>query len=128
MEECVGLLPTYVRFNPLSARCTLIVPVDGESMEPVYPDGCCVYVDEKAKPRIGDDVIVIHDGTCYIKRFMPEGLVSCNPDTKRFPLIKVDGWQNVRYIGKVIGKVNDYDFFSGDELVEIEEAFSPEYD
>lgn len=128
MEDEVALLPTYIRSNPLSDRSTLIVPVNGESMEPVYPDGSYVYVDEKSRPRLGDDVIVIYEGTCYIKRFEREGLLSYNPDKSRFPLIRVDGWQNVRYIGRVIGKVNDYDFFTGSELAEIEEAFSPEYD
>ena len=128
MEDIVGLLPTYVRANPVSEKATLIVPVNGESMEPFYPDGSYVYVDEKARPRAGDDVIVIFEGTCYIKRFEPEGLVSLNPDKKRFPLIRVDGWQSVRYIGRVIGRVNDYDFFTGSELRDIEEAFSPEYD
>ena len=34
MEESVALLPTYVRSNPVSERSTLIVPVNGESMEP----------------------------------------------------------------------------------------------
>lgn len=128
MEGSVAALPRFVRSNPVSERATLIVPVNGESMEPDYPDGSYVYVDEKARPRTGDDVIVIYEGTCYIKRFQPEGLVSLNPDKKRFPLIRVSGWQDVRYIGRVIGRVGDYDFITGRELAGIEEAYQPEYD
>ena len=128
LEDAVEAVPTYVRTNPLSKRSTCIVRVNGQSMEPVYADGSRVYVDEKAQPQPGDDVVVIYENTMYIKRFEREGLVSYNPDSKAYPLIKVNGWQDVKLIGKVIGPVSEYDIPSGEELQEIRTAFSPEYD
>lgn len=128
LEDTVETTPTYVRVNPLSRRSTCIVRVNGHSMEPKYADGSRVYVDEKAQPQPGDDVVVIYENTMYIKRFEPEGLVSYNPDKKAFPLIKVGGWQDVKLIGKVIGLVNEYDIPSGAELQAIQTAFSPEFD
>ena len=128
LDDAVEPIPTYVRTNPLARKSTCIVRVNGHSMEPVYADGSRVYVDEKAQPQPGDDVVVIYENTMYIKRFEPEGLVSYNPDKKAFPLIKVGGWQDVKLIGKVIGPVNEYDIPSGADLQAIHTAFSPEFD
>ncbi|MBR6029151.1 MAG: LexA family transcriptional regulator [Clostridia bacterium] len=128
MEDEASAETVYVRANPLSEKCTRIVKVNGQSMEPVYEDGSRVYVDENQPPRLGDDVVVIYEGTLYIKRFEKSGLVSYNPDRQAYPVIKVNGWQNVKYVGKVVGRVSDYDIASGRELQEVEDAFSPDYD
>ena len=125
MEEYATPEEVYVRANPCSTKSTLLVPVNGHSMEPVYNDGSMVYVDETQEPHEGDDVVVIFENTMYIKQLTHKGLVSYNPS---FPIIKVNGWQDVRYIGKVIGRVNDYDIPDSNELIEVEEAFSHEYD
>jgi len=53
-------------------------------MEPVYPDGSFVYIDEQREPRIGDDVVVVYEGTLYIKTFTTAGLVYYN--TKKMVL------------------------------------------
>ena len=128
MNDSAYAEPVYVRCNPLSNHCTRIVKVNGHSMEPVYRDGSRVYVDENQQPMEGDDVVVIFEGTLYIKKFTRAGLVSYNPDRQAYPLIHINGWQEVCYVGKVTGRVNDYDIPSGKELKEVEEAFSPEYD
>ena len=128
MEDDAQGEEVYVKANPLSEKCTRIVKVNGHSMEPVYKDGSRVYVDEHQQPRLGDDVVVIYEGTLFIKRFEQAGLVSYNPDQKTYPVIQVNGWQNVQYVGKVIGRGNDYDIASGDELVKVENAYSKEYD
>ena len=112
----------YVRRNPCQQKSTLLVRVNGESMEPVYMDGSFVYVDERRTPQIGDDVVVIYENTLYIKQFTPQGLQSYNPDKKRYPTIKVDGWLNVRCVGVVTGRVNDYDILRGEELREVQMA------
>ena len=72
-------------------------------------------------PRVGDDVVVVFEGIMYIKRFTPRGLESCNPD---YPLIRVDGWEDVHCVGVVTGRVNDYDILSGRELREVEQAYA----
>lgn len=114
----------YVRANPCQQRSTLLVKVNGRSMEPVYMDGSFVYVDEKRQPRVGDDVVVVYEGTLYIKQFTPKGLESYNPDRETYPLIRVQGWENVRCLGVVLGRVNDYDILAGRELREVEEAYA----
>ena len=96
----------------------------GQSMEPVYPDGSFVYIDEHREPRIGDDVVVVYEGTLYIKTFTTAGLVSYNTNKKRYPTIKVDGWQNVKCVGVVTGRVGDYDILSGQELRDVERAYA----
>ena len=83
-----------------------------------------MYVDEKRQPRVGDDVVVVYEGTLYIKRFTPKGLESYNPDRETYPLIRVQGWENVRCLGVVLGRVNDYDILAGRELREVEEAYA----
>ncbi len=120
-------LPTeqlYVRSNPCQQRSTILVKVNGKSMEPVYMDGSFVYVDEKRPPRVGDDVVVIYEETLYIKRFTPRGLESYNTDKSTYPLIKVQGWQDVRCLGVVLGRVNEYDILEGRELKEVEQAYA----
>ena len=114
----------YVRNNPYAAASTMIVRVNGQSMEPVYPDGSFVYIDEHREPRIGDDVVVVYEGTLYIKTFTTAGLVSYNTNKKRYPTIKVDGWQNVKCLGVVTGRVGDYDILSGQELRDVERAYA----
>ena len=81
-------------------------------MEPVYPDGSFVYTDEHREPRIGDDVVVVYEGTLYIKTFTTAYLVSHNTN-KKHPTIKVNGWENVKCLGVVTGRVGDYDTLSG---------------
>ena len=120
-------LPTeqlYVRTNPYQQQSTVLVKVNGKSMEPVYMDGSFVYVDEKRTPRVGDDVVVIFEDTLYIKQFTPKGLESYNPDKETYPLIKVQGWQDVRCLGVVRGRVNEYDILAGQELKEVEQAYA----
>ena len=124
MEEYATPEDVYVRANPCAERSTLLVRVNGHSMEPVYADGSMVYVDERQEPREGDDVVVIYEGTMYIKQFTRKGLVSYNPDRRQFPVIKVNGWQEVRYVGKVIGRVNEYDLAEGKELAAVEAAYA----
>ena len=120
-------LPTeqlYVRNNPCQQKSTVLVKVNGKSMEPVYMDGSFVYVDEKRTPRIGDDVVVIYEDTLYIKQFTPNGLESYNADKDTYPLIKVQGWQDVKCLGVVMGRVNEYDILTGQELKEVEQAYA----
>ncbi len=120
-------LPTeqlYVRANPCQQKSTVLVKVNGKSMEPVYMDGSFVYVNEKRQPRVGDDVVVIYEDVLYIKQFTPKGLESYNTDKKTYPLIKVQGWENVRCLGVVTGRVNEYDILEGQELKEVEQAYA----
>ena len=87
-------------------------------------DGSFVYVDEKRTPRVGDDVVVIYEGVLYIKQFTRDGLESYNTDRETYPLIRVQGWQDVRCLGVVTGRVNEYDILAGRELREVEQAYA----
>ena len=124
MDDELPMEQLYVRANPCQKRSTILVKVNGKSMEPVYMDGSFVYVDEKRAPRVGDDVVVIFEDVLYIKQFTPQGLVSYNTDKSTYPLIRVNGWQDVRCVGVVTGRVNDYDILTGRELREVEKAYA----
>lgn len=83
---------------PAGADCG--VPINGDSMEPEYPNGCIVWVDCSAKVSFGDVVIAIYNGEPYCKIYQQGGLYSYNKD---YNPIKVHEFDSVSIFGKVIG-------------------------
>ncbi len=126
MEDYAENETVYVRSNPASERCTCIIKVNGHSMEPIYPDGSKVYVDEKQEVHFGDDGVFILNGEALIKKMTPEGLYSYNADKETYPTRKVYDTDTFKAVGKVIGRVGDFDIPTGDELLAIEDAFKTE--
>lgn len=126
MEDYADDEMVYVRSNPASERCTCIIKVNGESMEPKYANGSKVYVDESQEVRFGDDGVFILNGEALIKKLTPEGLYSYNPDKTAYPTRKVYDSDTFKAVGKVIGRVGDYDIPEGEELRAIEDAFKTE--
>ena len=126
MEDYADNEMVYVRSNPASERCTCIIKVNGHSMEPNYPDGSKVYVDEKQEVHFGDDGVFILNGEALIKKMTPEGLYSYNDDKETYPTRKVYDTDTFKAVGKVIGRVGDFDIAAGDELLAIEDAFKTE--
>ena len=87
-----------------SENADFAVQVEGDSMEPDYPDGCLVLVELKdsMKPDHGTVGLFILNGDGYIKQYreFPDRLHSLNPDYDDIILTQED---NFRYVGKVIG-------------------------
>ncbi len=126
MEDYAENEMVYVRSNPASERCTCIIKVNGHSMEPNYPDGTKVYVDEKQAVRFGDDGVFILNGEALIKKLTREGLYSYNQDKETYPTRTVYDTDTFKVVGKVIGRVGDFDLPEGDELREVKRAFKGE--
>lgn len=76
------------------------VPINGESMEPNYPDGCIVWVHETKNVKHGEVAIVTINGAPFCKTYEEDGLHSYNPE---FPTIHIEEGDNIDVLGKVIG-------------------------
>lgn len=87
---------------PENADCG--IPINGNSMEPEYPDGCIVWVNRTAPVRFGDTVIAIVNGEPYCKIYMQDGLYSFNTD---YEPIKISDDTRFELFGKVIGFYTD---------------------
>lgn len=84
---------------PSNAECG--IPISGDSMEPVYPDGCIVWVKKGFGANYGDVVIAILDGCPYCKIYDKAGLRSYN---SMYPIRKVTDGNTFSIFGKVVGK------------------------
>ena len=100
--------------------------IRGHSMEPIYPDGSKVYVDEKQEVHFGDDGVFILNGEALIKKMTREGLYSYNQDKTSYPTRTIYESDNLKIVGKVIGRVGDFDIPEGEELWKVESAFKDE--
>ena len=80
-----------------------ILRIVGDSMEPDYEEGDRVYVKKTEKVEFGEIGIFLCDGNAYMKKYMPEGLVSLNPKRSL-----IEGKEDIRCLGKVLGKVEGH--------------------
>lgn len=78
-----------------------IIGVNGDSMEPDYHDGDLLYVAKTENISYGDVGIFTVGNECFLKEYGEDGLISRNKEYDDIP-----GTEDVRLIGKVIGKVN----------------------
>lgn len=83
---------------PIGTTCG--IKVNGDSMEPDYPNGNIVWVNENADIKYGDPIIAILNGSPYFKIYERDGLHSLNPN---YDVIKVNDDDSFRPFGKVIG-------------------------
>lgn len=76
------------------------VPINGDSMEPDYPNGSIVWVKITQNINYGDVVIAILNGEPYCKIYQPDGLHSYNED---YDIIHIYEQDDFSIFGKVIG-------------------------
>ena len=88
--------------TPASRRADVVIPVDGDSMEPVFHDGDELYVRLQPAVNVGEIGIFTIDGNGYVKECGEDELISLNPD---YPNIKPSEFADFRTVGKVLGKV-----------------------
>ncbi len=79
-----------------------IIGVNGDSMEPDYHDGDKLYVKKTEHISHGDVGIFTIGNECFLKEYSEDGLISRNKEYDDIP-----GTEDVRLIGKVIGKVEE---------------------
>ena len=95
--------PIYVYDDSLTCRADCVFTVNGDSMEPDYPDGCMVLVkrisgSEELTP--GDIGAFMIDNETYIKEYREDGLHSLNP---KYDVMRFSDEESVYLIGRVIG-------------------------
>lgn len=84
------------------ANADFIIGVNGDSMEPDYSDGEKLYVKKVERINPGEIGIFTINNECFLKEYGEGGLVSRNKKYK-----DIDGNEDVRLIGKVVGKVEE---------------------
>ncbi len=96
-----------------------VIAVSGRSMEPTFFDGDLVLVKHTEEIRPGEIGIFVVDGEGFIKEYRPEGLKSHNPD---YPMMTFTENQDVRCVGKVIGKLDENQIPTAEQLQALQEA------
>lgn len=95
---------------PVDYEADFVVPVCGDSMEPIYHDWDYVFVETTYDLYDGDIGVFILDGDAYIKelRIDEEGafLHSLNPKYRDKPILPESDF---RIVGKVVGRYNEND-------------------
>ncbi len=94
--------PIWLYADSITEQADEIISVSGNSMEPVFHDGDQVLVRHMPAIRPGEIGIFTNGDAGYIKEYQKDGLRSLNPD---YPMMRFADGDEVRCIGKVIGKV-----------------------
>ena len=92
--------PKQIPRDHVPARADCGVPINGDSMEPNYPNGSIAWVKITQDVEYGDVVIAILNGEPYCKIYQSDGLHSLN---ENYDTIHVYEQDNFSVFGKVIG-------------------------
>lgn len=99
-------------------RADEIITVNGRSMEPTYYDGDELLVEHTDRLREGEIGIFLADGEGYVKEYRKDGLHSHNP---AYPTMRFGEGNDVRCVGKVLGKVRKDQWPSEAQIEMLEE-------
>jgi len=88
--------------SPIARQSDYILKVDGDSMMPKFEDGDRVFVKAQETVEMNEIGIFVIDGTCFLKQFKGDKLHSLNPT---YDDIALNEFQNIKCVGKVLGKV-----------------------
>lgn len=113
----------YMRRSWAFDHSDLITKVSGDSMDPLYPDGCLVFVNTEEETPLGEVGIFMVDDEYFIKERREDCLFSIN---RGRPDVHITENSDVRHKGRVMGRVDERDFFTGDELDEVRAAWETE--
>lgn len=83
-------------------RADIVIPVSGDSMEPMFSDGDELYVRLQPAVEAGEIGIFIIEGRGYVKEYAEDRLISLNPD---YDDVFPSEYGECRCVGKVLGKV-----------------------
>ena len=105
----------YVHDIPGLRDADILFRVNGDSMEPDYPNGCTVMVQKDTNLAVGDVGVFDVDGVLFIKECQEDGLHSLNPAYE--PML-FQRYSEIRCIGRVLGIMDEQDFASEEEITE----------
>lgn len=88
--------------TPESRQADIVIPVDGDSMEPMFHDGDELYVRLQPAVEEGEIGIFEQGDKAFVKKYAKDRLISLNPD---YDDIFPSGYDDTKCIGKVIGRV-----------------------
>ena len=105
----------YVHDSPGLRDADILFRVNGDSMEPNYPNGCTVMVKKNTSLAAGEVGVFDVDGVLYLKICQEDGLHSMNPAYQ--PMLS-KRYGEIRCIGRVLGIMDEHDFASEEEIAE----------
>lgn len=120
-------VPIYVYDDSLTRRADCVFIVNGDSMEPDYPNGCMVLVkriSDSGDLAPGDIGAFMIGNETYIKEYQMDGLYSRNP---AYPVMCFSEYESVYLIGHVISILNKEDV-AREEDVERYVELHPEFE
>ena len=112
LAESSGEL-VYLKSDSVTEQADEIVRVSGDSMEPTFHDGDRVFIKHHVSIQPGDIGIFVNGDAGYIKEYRSDGLHSHNP---AYPVIRFSENDDVKCVGKVIGKLKKNQFASEEEI------------
>lgn len=96
VEEKIFVKDTYI-----ARQSDFIIPVSGDSMEPLYSNGDLIFVKSMPVISVGEIGIFVKNGEAYIKRLGKDQLISEN---SKYDPIDIKPGDNIVCAGKVMGK------------------------
>lgn len=109
-------IPIYVYADAVSSFADCVFTVNGDSMEPEYPDGTLVCVHriiEADRLEPGDIGAFMIDNETYIKEYQKDGLHSLNP---AYSVMRFEDYDRVFLIGRVVGILDRKDIASEEDV------------
>ena len=107
--------PVWLYADSLTEQADEIIFISGDSMEPAFHDGDQVLVRHTETIRPGEIGIFTNGDAGYIKEYRKEGLRSLNP---AYPMMHFSEGDEVRCVGKVIGKLRNEMLASPADLIQ----------
>lgn len=93
-----------IPLNPQTENADYVIPISGDSMEPMFSDGDRVCVKIQPVVNIGEIGIFLINGEAFIKKYEKNRLVSLSSKYNDIPLSKND---SIFCKGKVLCKLSD---------------------
>ncbi len=101
--------PIFVYADAVTGSPDCVFTVNGDSMEPEYPDGSMVLVQRTSRQEDLEAGMVgafMIGNEAYIKIYQSDGLHSLNP---AYPVMRFAAYEHVYLIGRVLGKLEEED-------------------
>ena len=108
--------PFYLYDLPENRRADCVFKVNGDSMEPEFPDGSYVLVQRITSAgslKTGETGAFIVGNELYIKEYQKDGLHSLNP---AYGVLKFESEEKVYLIGRVLKAVADEDIAEPEDV------------
>ena len=108
-----------IRADEVTREADEIIPVSGDSMLPTYHNGDELLVVHTPELVEGDIGIFIVNGEGFVKEYREGGLYSHN--SKKYPFRRILESDDVRVIGRVIGKLTEDDYPTAQEQMVLDD-------